>query len=43
MNNLSNPFSGGSNSNIDIYQRLTEMRNTPFQNYRTVFNDITDE
>ena len=42
-NNLSNPFSGGSNANIDIYQRLTEMRNTPFQNYRTVFNDITDE
>ena len=28
----------------DAYQRLMDMRNTtPYNNYRTVFNDISDE
>lgn len=43
MNNSLNHFSSGTNSNVDIYQRLADMRSTPFQAYRTVFNDITDE
>ncbi len=47
MNNPNNLLFGQQNntqSSNDIYQRLSEMRsNTPYQSYRTVFNDITDE
>lgn len=27
----------------NMYQKLMEMRNTPYNTYRTVFNDISDE
>jgi len=42
MLNNQNPFMSGLNQN-DIYQKLNELRSTPFNSYRTVFNDITDE
>ena len=41
-----NNYGGGlfQNQQTDAYQRLMDMRNTaPYNNYRTVFNDISDE
>lgn len=45
MNNQSYLFGNtfGNNNTPDVYQRLADMRNTPYPSYRTVFNDITDE
>lgn len=37
---------GGRNSNTntnDLYQELGRLRNAPYNQYRTVFNDIADE
>lgn len=49
MPNMNNSFGGfyGQNqspSNVEsAYQDLMRMRTTPYNNYRTVFNDISDE
>lgn len=45
MNNQGYLFGNtfGNNNTSDVYQRLADMRNTPYPSYRTVFNDITDE
>jgi hypothetical protein len=37
-------FNSQSQQNLDsAYQELLKMRATPYNNYRTVFNDISDE
>lgn len=50
MEQTTNPFMNGfsnqqQQTSLDIYRRLNDMRSnpTPYQSYRTVFNDITDE
>lgn len=49
IQNNNNNFSGlaglqPKNDQQNLYQRLMEMRTTtPYNNYRTVFNDISDE
>ena len=41
---FTNNYSGFQQPQQDAYQKLMEMRNTtPYNNYRTVFNDISDE
>ena len=37
-----NPLQSASNP-YESYNRLMEMRSTPYNQYRTVFNDIADE
>ena len=34
---------GGRNTNTDLNQELSRLRNAPYNQYRTVFNDIADE
>lgn len=49
IQNNNNNFSGFAglqqpkNDQQNLYQRLMEMRTTPYNSYRTVFNDISDE
>ena len=43
-NNLGGFYQQPSMQNLDgAYQDLLKMRATPYNNYRTVFNDISDE
>ena len=37
-----NPLQSANNP-YESYNRLMEMRSTPYNQYRTVFNDIADE
>lgn len=43
INGYQIPGSRPSNSTPDIYQELNRIQNTPYNQYRTVFNDIADE
>lgn len=43
-NNNYNLLGRNTNTNVnDIYQELGRLRNAPYNQYRTVFNDIADE
>ena len=42
-NNLFTSTSAAENRTADIYKQLQQLQNTPINNYRTVFNDISDE
>ena len=42
-NNLFTSTSAAENRTTDIYKQLQQLQNTPINNYRTVFNDISDE
>lgn len=44
MYNTNNLFANNQpDRTADLYQQLQQLRNTPVNNYRTVFNDISDE
>lgn len=44
MYNTNNLFTNNQpDRTADLYQQLQQLRNTPVNNYRTVFNDISDE